>query len=178
MQSRNHYVDANVDGMVDVLVIQLVSEEKFLETRKPKAKAPKKKLFTGAFENSSGPMATVNVVSRDGLNMNLRARNSEEARRFTSEPMSYTRREEDRERVPPVSNRGGRQGRRTRSSSSRGPARAAAAPSPRRTGSTNNNDRRRSHDTNVDADDERVGTSFETADDDTMDTEGLSFGDE
>ena len=177
MQSRNSYVDANVDGMVNVLVIQLVSEEKFLETRKPKAKAPVKKLFTGAFKNSSGPMPTVNVVSRDGLNMNLQARNSEEARRFTSEPMSYTRREEDRERVPPVANRGGRQGRRTRSSSSRGAARAATAPSPR-TGRTNNNDRRRSHDTNVDADDKRVGTSFETADDDTMDTEGLSFGDE
>ena len=166
-RSHQNFVDANVDGMVDTLVIQLVAEAKFQATKKQQ-RTPMKQLMIGAFEDDDyPPQQTTNVVSNDGLDMNLRAANSDEMRR-TATNISY-----HMNNAAVDENRNQR--RRTNRSRSRS---YTTSRNVRRTSSEMmaSTTRRENDDEQQEEDDERVGTSFETAgDDDTMETDRVSF---
>ena len=167
-RSHQNFVDANVDGMVDTLVIQLVAEAKFQATKKQQ-RTPMKQLMIGAFEDDDyPPQQTTNVVSNDGLDMNLRAANSDEMC-CTATNISY----HDMNIATADKNRN--QCRRTNRSRSRS---YTTSRNVRRTSSEMmaSTTRRENDDEQQEEDDERVGTSFETAgDDDTMETDGVSF---
>ena len=175
IRSHQNFVDANVDGMVDTLVIQLVAEAKFQATKKQQ-RTPVKQLMLGAFEDDDyPPQPATNVVNTAGgsnNDMNLRVANSDEARQINSSNFTYSHQQQD-SRSTSSRNQRRRTGSRSTSVRSRTRTSTSRLISPRASQGGVLGGKQ-------DADEERAGTSFETAgedDDETMNTEGISFGD-
>ena len=168
--------DANIDGMIDTLVIQLVAEEKFQSTKKTR-KTPVKQVFVAAFEDDADEGASPGPSARPRTNehpethqMHLRGPNREAVSNAMRSPTGIPynrvgRNSSQRRRIS------------SRRSNSRSSARSRTRPASMisRSAAEEEQEEQQEEEENFDA---RVGQSFETAngdDDKTMGTDGISF---
>ena len=166
--------NANIDGMIDTLVIQLVAEEKFQTTKKTR-KTPVKQVFVAAFEDdadeeaSPGPSAHLRTNEHPETHqMHLRGPNRESVSNAMRSPTGIPynrvgRNSSQRRRIS------------SRRSNSRSSARSRTRPASMISRSAAEEEEEQEDEENLDA---RVGQSFETAngdDDETMGTDGISF---